>query len=451
MLFTDSYRYADVKSRFLLATLIILIIVLTHLRPVLAQPNDLIVGNNSITWRFSGLGSSIPTNPFQFIFLSYSPSYVHTLFIIKSSNVTALLNMNTQLYFVGRERVYYIINTSIASGKIFLSERVEGNIAVDSRDIVMQWQKYNVSIIGGASEINATPVAITIWLGKHLKEMLKDPAFNIGGAVKSADGVLMLKADKGAFSAVIDLIDVYIDRSRYGTALLQNVRGCEVLDFMPMKSSVRINVRILGDVVYTELYVDGIDATEVLNAYRAFLCLLPSLAITYNISINAVHNISSIMLPFLPFEHVLYIVIPKLVTPLIVSTLLGYSRIYQQVNVSKNALIYALLNATTPEPGIAIRIENTNATLTDLESARRLTCFIANNTVGLFIPSATLCSAINEARIYSIETVTTPKQQEQENKSNILIILLAVIVAVAINTAIVIYMMIKVLKYRRRS
>jgi hypothetical protein len=359
--------------------------------------------------------------------------------------------MNAQLYFVGRERVYYIINTSITSNKIFLSERVEGNIAVDSRDIVMQWQKYNVSIIGGASKINATPAAITIWLGKYLKDVLKDPAFNIGEAVRSADGVLMLKADKGTFSAVIDLIDVYIDRSRYDTVLLQNVKGCEVLDFMPMKSDVRINVRILGDVVHTELYVDGIDVAEVLNAYRAFLCLLPSLAIAYNISINAVHNISSIMLPFLPFEHVLYIVIPKLVTPLIVSTLLGYSRVYQQVNVSKSTSIYALLNATTPEPSIAIRIESINATLIDLESVRQLTCFIANNTVGLFIPPVTLCSAISGARIYSIETVTTPKQQEQENRSNILIILLAVIVAVAINTAIVIYMMIRVLKYRRRG
>jgi len=449
MLFTDTYRYVDAKSRLLFATLIILTIVLMRLEPVLAQQNDLVVSSNSITWRFSGLGSSIPTNPFQFIFLSYSPSYVHALFIIKGSNVTALLNTNVQLYFVGRERVYYIINTSIANSKIFLSERVEGNIAVDSKDIVMQWQKYNVSIIGGVSKINATPVAITIWLGKYLKEMLKDPAFNIGEAVKSADGILMLKVNKDAFSAVIDLIDVYIDRSRYDTTLLQNVKGCEILDFMPMKSSVRINVRILGDAVYTELYVDGIDATEVLNAYRAFLCLLPSLAITYNISINAVHNISSIMLPFLPFEHVLYIVIPKLVTPLIVNTLLGYSRIYQQVNVPKSALIYALLNATTSEPSIAIRIENTNATLTDLESVRQLTCFIANSTVGLFISPVTLCNAISGAKIYSIETVAAPKQQELENKSNILIILLAVIVAVAINTAIVIYMMIKVLKYRR--
>jgi hypothetical protein len=359
--------------------------------------------------------------------------------------------MNAQLYFVGRERAYYVINTNIMSDKIFLSERVEGNIAVDSKDIVIQWQKYNVSTIGGAGKINATPVAITMWLGKYIKEMLKDPAFNIGEAVKSADGVLMLKVDKDIFTAVIDLIDVYIDRSRYGAVLLQNVKGCEVLDFMPMKSSVRINVRILGNVAYIEVYVDGIDAAEVLNAYRAFLCLLPSLAVAYNISINAVHNISSIILPSLPFEHILYTVIPKLVTPLIVSTLLGYSRIYQQANISRGESIYALLNATTPEPSIVIRIESINTTLTGLESIRQLTCFIANNTVGLFIPSVTLCNVINGARIYSIETVATPTQQEQESKSSILIILLAVIATVIINTAIVIYMIIKVLKYKRRG
>lgn len=428
------------KKTVLVYSLITLLALHTHI--LQAQSNELLVYEQRVLWVYVA-NASFSQRPLNAFRVSYSFSTIDAEFSIHSSTWTnATININVVVNFIGRERLRYMVTSIIEENfNTTMEESIEGNMAIDVKNIIIQWHKYEVVLPG---EYNTSVKADFI----NLNKIINNRSFNIGNVIENGNGVRTLVTQSNKLTYVVSLIDVYLNKTGYMAYYLKNAQECDILDYLPMKTDIKFNANISKDVMRYHMYINGLEAEDPLNSYRAMLCLLPSLTLVQNIVKRVEANLTTVTSIPRISDYVLESIVPWFLDTFAVNILSGYSETSLQGAYS-NAVFVSLFNTTDTSYVIELGIHNVNITYST-EYYKNWLCNISKYMVRPYL-GKDLCSEIKKATIYTY--TQSPAQPQQPNKlsNTFTLLLVVIIVIVSVETALVVYMALKVLRYRRAS
>ena len=407
-----------------------------------AQNNELLIYEQKVSWIYINNATSIqrPLNAFR---ISYSPSTVDVVLsspLSTQANVSISINMIVN--FIGGERLHYLI-TSMAenSSHMLIKENVEGNMAIDVRNIIIQWHKYEV-VIPGAYNFSIK----SDFLKPLLNDIINNKSYNVGGVIENGNGVYTLVAEKNKLMSSISLIDVYLNKTSYTTHYLNGIQGCNVIDYLPMRTDIRFNINASKGIMDYHMYVNGLEISDPLNSYRAMLCLLPSLTLIQDIVERIELNLtaSRIFAPRIS-DELLKSIIPAFSNTFAINVLSGYSKIFSSQNISSNTIFISLFNSTSTGYVVALGIYNIN-TSHNIDYYKKWMCNISNYMIRPYL-GADFCGIIKNATVHAYIQSSIQPQPPSNFSNTFSWLLIAIITIVSIETAAVVYMALKVLRH----
>jgi hypothetical protein len=411
-----------------------------------SQSNEIFINDQNILWLFISNATPIQKT-IKSLKVMYSFGKVDSILSIYSNMQNNIsFNVNIAINFIGRERLHYILTAvTYNPSSITIKESVEGTLVIDWKSIVIQWHKYEVTAP------NLYTISSPMWvpLKPFLNELINNRLYNAGNVVKDGNGIYILTTQDGKLISTINLIDVYLNKSSYLNYYLREVKECDTIDYLPMKTDIRINVNTYKELMNYSIHVSGLTASDPLDSYRAIPCLLPSLVLVQNIAKRIEANVTKIPISIPRIsDKILRNILPSFLNTFVSRILEGYSRVFLLQNKYTNIIFVSAFNSTDIGYAIMLSIYNMNLTYTnDVNVYKNWLCNISSYMVTPYI-GGDFCKTLQEAIVHI--NVTGFSQSSASNKLNetLIQLLVVTIVMVSIETGIVIYIVLNVLKRR---
>ncbi|MEM1607725.1 MAG: hypothetical protein QXG81_00405, partial [Ignisphaera sp.] len=320
--------------------------------------------------------------------------------------VTSTVNFTINI--VGGERIHYLYTSLIEiNNSKKLIENVEGNIAIDKNTILVQWHKHEVVMSGKFNETRA-------WIPfkQPLVELLNNASINPGKVITDASGVYVAEATQDNFKSIYYLFDVYVNKSRYLSLYTNSIQSCAVLDSLPMRTDINMDIKMSRYMSKYGISVEGSMPSDIVNGYKATLCILPLLIklqdliqhIEADMTQMKIHSSASFNLFLTSF-------IPTFLRNIANNVINGYVNVISSPYLKghSNAIVVSLYNYSSSNMAMAMAIYSMN--YTNNMNYKELLCNLSNYIMTPFI-NQNICSEINKAvMIIGHANTTTPATQ----------------------------------------
>lgn len=436
-----SYRKCDKKVGF--ATVVLLLFVMQIPYELKGQNNVLLVDEHDIQWVYTN--NSVPQSLYKDFSIALSYSGIKATFSMETSlvNQSVTSTVNFTINIVGGERIHYLYTSLIEiNNSKKLIENVEGNIAIDKNTILVQWHKHEVVMSGKFNETRA-------WIPfkQPLVELLNNASINPGKVITDASGVYVAEATQDNFKSIYYLFDVYVNKSRYLSLYTNSIQSCAVLDSLPMRTDINMGIKMSRYMSKYGISVEGSMPSDIVNGYKATLCILLLLIklqdliqhIEADMTQMKIHSSASFNLFLTSF-------IPTFLRNIANNLINGYVNVVSSPYLKghSNAIVVSLYNYSSSNMAMAIYSMN----YTNNMNYKELLCNLSNYIMTPFI-NQNICSEIDKA-VVTIEHANTTTPATQGIPINMFLALLAlIIVIVAVETGIVVYMTIKIVKHKK--
>ncbi|MEM0026650.1 MAG: hypothetical protein QXD38_01775 [Ignisphaera sp.] len=437
------YKACSKKMGFAATILLILIAVQTPYE-LKGQNNVLFVDEHNMLWAYTN--TSIPQSPFKDFSIAFSYSGMRATFTIETSsasqNVISVANLTINI--IGGERIHYLYTSFVENNTVKkLVENAEGNIAIEKGIILVQWHKHEVVMLGKFNETH-------VWIPfkQPLVELLNNVSINPGKVIADASGVYVAEATQDNLRSIYYLFDVYVNKSKYLRLYIGPSQNCAILDSLPMRTDINIGLKMRGYVNTYIMSVDGSMPSDIVNGYKATLCVLPLLIklqdmiqyIEANITQTNIHSFAS-------FNLFLTSVIPVFLRNITNSLINSYANAVSvpYLRGQSNVIVVSLYNYSSSK--MALAIYNMNST-NDM-NYKEILCNLSNYTIASFV-NQNICGEISNAVvIVRHSNITTPPAVQGISMDTFLALFMLIIAIVAVETGIVIYMTLKIMKHKK--
>ena len=443
MLFPKVYYEGKKENKRITAIAIAILVLLSisvQIPYLKAQNNLLLVNNHSILWAITN--ASKIRSQFNVFVIAFSHNSLKAMFSISSQLGSSIPESNITINIIGSERIHYLFTSSITNT---IREYFEGNIVIDKKDIIVQWHKHEITMLGKFNETHTW-----ILLRQQLMNLLNNNSINPGKVLTDANGIYVAEATQNKFRSIYYLLDIYVNKSRY----LGNVPNCDVIDALPMRTDISMGIKASKNGYTYAISIDGSVPNDILNGYKAMLCMLPLLTKLQDIIKYLEANVTQVSIHRLGIANVFLESVTPFFLNAIANTLVsGYVHIFSIPLIRGNVdiVIVSLYNYSSSR--IALAITNINSTK-NIRYAE-LMCNLSNYMINPFI-NQNICKEIGNAITIvkhlnvSTQTFTQPMQNTLQGLQNTFLMLFMLIIGiVAVETGVVIYMVFKILKYKK--
>lgn len=405
------------------------------------------LAGNSITWLYAGAENV--SNNINRLTVLIKPVNGEIRYHIGLPLKTQL-NVSTKLSIdiIGSERIYYQFTSSLflynnTNGIGRVDESVEGNINIDSKDIVVQWHKQEVRIpirVWGNSTSTVLPLK---------REMLDRVVSEMNYTyIKRLNGFYVVERLRNLYRESFYFYDIYVDRSGYfNTLFSEDAQLCKVIDRLPMKASIDLNASTSLQEYVVKLDIQGANADDPVRAYQAYLCILPLLLSIQDISKNVdVENRFST--EFIGMTVNLFI---KINWDFIVNALKIYTNVTSTIARNYPDLVDSLIvfdyvggNQKQLLLRISDSVHQNNATQVRVLVKEIASSLLESAGIAWYV------SAIDQSSIVFQSDYTTPTVASSE-EIGVWNLLVLVTIAVGIQTGVLVYAMTKILRSKQHN
>lgn len=437
-----SYRKCGKKVGFATAVLLLLFVMQIPYE-LKGQNNVLLVDEHDILWVYTN--NSVPQSPFKDFSIALSYSGIKATFSLETSSVNQSVTStaNLTINIVGGERIHYLYTSLIEiDNSKKLIENAEGNIAIDKNTILVQWHKHEVVMPGKFNETRA-------WIPfkQPLIELLNNASINPGKVITDASGVYVAEATQDKFKSIYYLFDVYVNKSEYLSLYTNSVQNCAVLDSLPMRTDINMGIMMSGSMSKYGISVEGPMPSDMVNGYKATLCILPLLIKLQDLIQHIEADMTQMKIhSSAPFSLFLTSFIPTFLRNIANNAINGYVNVISSPYLKghNNVIVVSLYNYSSSKMAMAIYSMNSTSNM----NYKEFLCNLSNYIMTPFI-NQNICSEVNKA-VVTIGHANTTTPVTQGIPINMFSELLAlIIVIVAVETGIVVYMTIKIVKRKK--
>lgn len=407
------------------------------------QQNTVIyLTNNSITWIYTdSINMSRNINRLAILMNPTNGEVQYFLNFNSSIKTPVNISIRSSIDIIGSERIYYQFdNILFFSNRTYginrINESIEGNINIDLKEIAIQWHKHEIKIPSEA--VSNTTYAIL-----SLREELSKLTLSLGkNYIRKIEGFYVVEQLKNTYRESFYFYDIYINKTQYLNTLFNADNSlCKVINELPMKASIDLVINLSMAESYAKLNIQGIEIEDPVKAYQAGLCILPLILdiqdILRNINSNDVHSKE--------FVGITTSIFTAINRNFIINALNAYADATNFIvrNHYNNLINSQIVFNYENKRGLLLSISNINIYYYNVTQIRKILVDLTQIIMEkLELPQFNVSEIVDESRveIQSIHTTST----YINNRIDIWNVLIIIIIAVAVQTCIIVYIMIKI-------
>lgn len=426
--------------RMLLAFMIVLN--LLDIQLFQGQQNTVIyLTNNSITWIYTdSINMSRNINRLAILMNPTNGEMQYFLNFNSSIKTPVNISIRSSIDIIGSERIYYQFdNLLFFSNRTYginrINESIEGNINIDLKEIAIQWHKHEIKIPSEAvSNITYTILS--------LREELSKLTLSLGkNYIRKIEGFYVVEQLKNMYRESFYFYDIYINKTQYLNILFNADNNlCKVINELPMKASIDLVINLSMAESYVKLNIQGIEIEDPVKAYQASLCVLPLILdiqdILKNINSNDVYSKE--------FVGITTSIFTAINRNFIINAFNAYADatnfiVRNYYNLVNSQIVFNYEN----KRGLLLSISNINIYYYNATQIRKILVDLTQIIMEkLGLPQFDVSEIVNESRI-EIQSIYTTSTYIN-NRIDIWKVLIIIIIAVAVQTCIIVYIMIKI-------
>lgn len=409
------------------------------------QESVVYLTKDSITWLYMGVKNvSNSLNEFTILIRPMNGEVQHLLNL--SLKMQSNVNMKLSIDIVGGERIYYHFDSSLSlvnntSGINKIEESVEGNINIDLKDIVIQWHKQEVRI---PLRLWSNTTSTVLLLGKELDRIVLNMNYTY---VKKLNGFHVAEQLRNGYRESFYFYDIYINKTQYIDSLFNaDAESCKVINKLPMKTSIDLTVNASMQECTIRLNIQGINVDDPIKAYQAYLCVLP-LILNIQEILKKIDVGNRFSIEFFGISTSFF---TKINQNFIINLLKVYADITNIIamdyaDLMDSQIVFSYKNKD--QQHILLTISNIDVYYYNSTQLKTLLKKIVGSVLeNVGIIQYQYLSIIDQSSLLFQNEYTTPVSTF--NKINVWSVLMFVIIAVSIQTGVLVYVMMKIIRSR---